>query len=134
MIYNKKNVFSAILILLAVAALPFLYNYAAGSKSALPVLEKPASSQQCVYAARKMRKEHMRLLVQWRDNVVRNGDRSTVKIDGRAYKKSLTETCLSCHQNKKNFCDRCHDYSAVKPACWNCHITKEATRARNRKN
>ena len=31
-------------------------------------------------------------------------------------------SCMSCHSNKDEFCDRCHDYLAVKPYCWECHV------------
>jgi len=29
---------------------------------------------------------------------------------------------MHCHSNKKKFCDECHNYMAVKPFCWDCHI------------
>ena len=36
---------------------------------------------------------------------------------------SLTGTCLQqCHVNKQEFCDRCHNYAAASPYCWDCHI------------
>jgi hypothetical protein len=38
---------------------------------------------------------------------------------------SLTNTCLDCHPNKDTFCDRCHNYMAVSPYCWDCHIVPE---------
>ena len=46
---------------------------------------------------------------------------SYVAFNGKVYEKSLTGTCLGCH-NKAEFCDRCHAYSGVSsPYCWNCH-------------
>jgi hypothetical protein len=68
-----------------------------------------------------MRKYHMKLLQQWCDAVVRDGDRIYVAQDGRRYEMSLSRTCLGCHSTKKGFCDRCHDYARVTPNCWNCH-------------
>jgi hypothetical protein len=35
---------------------------------------------------------------------------------------SLQNSCMKCHSNKKEFCDKCHNYVAVKPYCWSCHI------------
>jgi hypothetical protein len=35
---------------------------------------------------------------------------------------SLSNTCLDCHSNKAEFCDRCHNYASVSPYCWDCHI------------
>jgi hypothetical protein len=31
-------------------------------------------------------------------------------------------TCLGCHKNKSEFCDRCHSYSGVDPYCMDCHV------------
>jgi len=35
---------------------------------------------------------------------------------------SLQNGCMTCHSNKKKFCDECHNYMAVVPYCWDCHI------------
>jgi len=64
----------------------------------------------------------MDLLNQWRDDVVRRADRIHVGRDGKEYDKSLSRTCMSCHSNKTEFCDRCHNYAAVAPYCWECHV------------
>ncbi len=75
-----------------------------------------------------MRANHMRLLNDWRDLVVREGERTYTAADGKVYEISLTGTCLKCHSNKETFCDRCHDYAGVTPSCWNCHIIPEEVR------
>jgi len=75
-----------------------------------------------------MRTSHTALLVTWREDVVRRGDRGYVAYDGRHYEKSLTGTCLTCHDDKAKFCDRCHDYAGAKPNCWSCHIIPEEVR------
>ena len=63
----------------------------------------------------------------WRDEVLRDGDRKLVEVAGKKYEKSLMVGCLNCHQDKKKFCDECHTYAAVKPYCWDCHYPpKEA--------
>ena len=69
-----------------------------------------------------MRAEHMQILNNWRDAVVRDGDRDQIIISGQKYDKSLQNGCMKCHSNKKDFCDKCHNYVAVKPYCWDCHI------------
>ena len=69
-----------------------------------------------------MTAEHMQLLDQWRHNVVRNGQREFVNLEGKAFNMSLSNTCLDCHANKAEFCDRCHDYASVDVYCWDCHI------------
>ena len=64
----------------------------------------------------------MRLLDQWRHEVVRDGERYYTAGNGKIYYKSLQVTCMECHSNKSKFCDQCHDYMAVTPYCWDCHI------------
>ena len=75
-----------------------------------------------------MRREHMQLLARWRDDVVRRGQRVYVASDGRHFDKSLTGTCLGCHENKAAACDRCHAYLAVQPYCWECHVDPKGGR------
>ena len=65
------------------------------------------------------------LVDDWREAVVREGIRSYVGSDGREYEISLTETCLGCHSNKSEFCDKCHNYVGVRPDCWDCHNVPE---------
>ena len=72
-----------------------------------------------------MRNSHMDLLNTWRNSVVRENSRDYEATDGKVYRMSLTGTCLGCHTNKKEFCDRCHDYVSVAPDCWNCHVVPE---------
>jgi hypothetical protein len=69
-----------------------------------------------------MRAEHMQLLDLWRHSVVRNGKRVFVNTSGKEFNMSLSNTCLDCHSNKADFCDRCHTYASVEPYCWDCHI------------
>ena len=42
--------------------------------------------------------------------------------DAKRYEMSLQNTCMECHTSKKEFCDQCHDYMAVAPFCWDCHV------------
>jgi hypothetical protein len=72
----------------------------------------------------------MQLLVNWREQVVRQGDRTYRTSDGRVYEISLTGTCImKCHTVKADFCDRCHTYAAVKgPYCWDCHVDPKLVR------
>ncbi len=65
----------------------------------------------------------MVLLNEWRDDVLRNGDRVAVTVDGKEYRKGLQLACMQCHSNKEKFCDSCHEYASVKPYCWDCHLT-----------
>jgi hypothetical protein len=80
------------------------------------------AEKKCVESKSFMRAEHMVMLNDWRDLVVREGDRIYIANDGKEYVMSLQNTCMKCHSNKKKFCDECHNYLAVKPYCWDCHI------------
>jgi hypothetical protein len=69
-----------------------------------------------------MRAEHMQILDLWREVVVRGGQRTYTNPKGKEFVMSLSNTCLDCHSNKADFCDKCHNYASVRPYCWDCHI------------
>ena len=96
---------------------------ATSRNAALTVLtEKAKAAKECIRSTEYMTAEHMQLLDIWRDTVTRDGKRIYVNSKGRSYNMSLTKTCLDCHSNKAEFCDRCHNYASVDPFCWDCHI------------
>lgn len=108
-------------VMLGLLTFPIWYNSAAGTSSAAPELQKPVKGDRCIYPTEYMRASHMEVLVGWRDEVVRNGKR-LVTVDGRTYNMSLSGTCLDCHSDKAEFCDKCHNYAGVSPYCWDCHV------------
>ncbi len=91
------------------------------AQNAAPQLQLPPAGSTCVAPLDYMRTSHMRLLDQWRIDVVRKGIHQVHAPDGHVYEMSLSNTCLGCH-SRAQFCDRCHAYSGV-PAltCWKCH-------------
>jgi len=71
-----------------------------------------------------MRRNHMTMLKHQRGDTLRGGIRTG--------KYSLKE-CITCHASQTtgsvsgssaNFCQSCHDYSAVKIDCFECHANK----------
>ena len=126
--YNAGKIIPGLLVFLVLATAPIWYNLASGHEAVVPEIEKPTNATRCVAEVDFMRREHMQLLNDWRDEVVRAGERVYVSADGHHYEKSLTRTCLGCHQNKANSCDRCHDYLDVKPYCWECHVDPKGGR------
>jgi hypothetical protein len=108
---------------LAVITLPLWFNVAAGTTSKRPALTLPEGKDP-FGTAEYMRASHMNLLMTWRDEVVRGGERTVLGLDGKTYARSLTGTCMACHVSRAEFCDRCHDYAAVKPTCWECHLDR----------
>ena len=122
--YDARRVVPGLLVFLIVATLPIWVNAARGAEPSVPSIEKPAGTAACVLDQPTMRVEHMRLLMTWRDEVVRTGARMYVTADGRRIRKSLTGTCLGCHKDKAASCDRCHTYVNVHPYCFDCHADK----------
>lgn len=124
--HDSSKIIAGLLIFLALVTFPFYYNMGKAAAKPSPKLDTPVIQQmtekQCVEPKAFMRAEHMQLLNQWRDSVVRDGNRLYVSSTGKTYDMSLQNTCMHCHSNKKQFCDECHKYVAVKPYCWDCHI------------
>lgn len=125
-IYDGGKIFIGIIIFLSVATSPFLFNMGKATAKPDPKLDTPEiqkmEKKQCVEPKEFMRREHMKLLNEWRDSVVREGNMIYIGVGGEVYSMSLQSTCMKCHSNKKKFCDECHKYVAVKPYCWDCHI------------
>jgi hypothetical protein len=128
-LYHGKFIIPGLAVFLLLASFPILRGFS----GAQPPFQSPPNpkSERCIESGPFMRAHHMRLLKQWRDDVVRAGDRVYVAGDGRRWEKSLTRTCLGCHgQADKNghstsaatFCTECHIYVNAKPDCWNCHM------------
>jgi hypothetical protein len=118
---DRGLILSGLLLFLALVTLPVWYSVAAGTAPGRPALALPEGKDP-FGTVEEMRASHMRLLVAWRDAAVRGGERTVVGRDGKSYAKSLTGTCLGCHGRRADFCDRCHDYAAVRLACWDCHL------------
>ncbi|PIE57177.1 MAG: cytochrome C [Desulfobulbus propionicus] len=118
--YDRKKILVGLGIFVLLVTVPIWYNH--GDAGAAPEVELPENAEHCVLSAEEMRAKHMVLLNRWRDDVLRDGDRAGIEIDGKHYPKSLMLTCMGCHTSKVKFCDRCHEYVSVKPYCWDCHL------------
>ncbi|MFC2067569.1 sulfate reduction electron transfer complex DsrMKJOP subunit DsrJ [Chloroflexota bacterium] len=123
--YDAKYIIPGIIIFLCIVIFPILFSVGSGNAEYVPEPEIVTEEIQCVESAKYMRDNHTDLIIDWRESVVREGNRTYVASDGLEYDMSLTGTCLSCHANKSQFCDQCHDYAGVKPDCWSCHNIPE---------
>jgi hypothetical protein len=123
---DKAKIYGGVAIFLGIILFPVWYNSASGRSAYRPEIVIKTKSipgkDKCVMPVEYMRSSHMKLLNEWRETVVRSADRGYTSPDGRRFRRSLTETCMDCHSNKSSFCDRCHDYAALQPDCWNCHV------------
>jgi len=120
---DKGLIIAGLIIFFALLTSPFWYNLGKASVAPKPVLtQKAKDAKECVLPTDYMKAEHMQLLDIWRENVVRTGKRLYVNSSGKSFEMSLSNTCLDCHSNKADFCDKCHTYASVDPYCWDCHI------------
>jgi len=124
--YDSGKIITGLIIFVVLALFPVLYQtIVSGTDPAAPVpllTETAKTAVTCVESKEFMTTRHMKLLDQWRNEVVRDGERYYTSSSGKEYYKSLQVTCMNCHYNKVDFCDRCHNYMGVTPFCWDCHI------------
>ena len=117
-----------IIVFLALVLGPIAYNIFSGEAGEVPVLVvSEDAGPNCIEDKVWMKENHMQLLMDWRETVVREGNRmyKSTAFPDMEINMSLTSECLNCHANKSEFCDRCHNYLKVKPYCWDCHIVPE---------
>jgi len=123
----SKNTIVAGLAIFVIAVLsPFWFNMVTATQAAPKpeLLGKAATAKKCVFEKYDMRANHMSLLDEWRDSVVRDADRKYTAENGMTFNMSLStgeSSCLGCHEDKAKFCDSCHTYASVDPYCWECH-------------
>lgn len=123
---DKGKIIAGLIVFFVILSFPFLYNRGAASPAPeLELTKKAKEAKTCVAETEYMRKNHMQVLDTWRDTVVRDGKRIYVSAQGKEYVASLSDTCMDCHSNKAEFCDRCHNYASVTPYCWDCHTYPE---------
>ena len=123
------KIISGAVVFVVLITFSFWYGKEKISPPPAPELNTPAIAQMkeklCVEDTAFMKTDHMKLLSAWRDSVTREGNRLYTAKSGTVYKMSLSGTCLQCHSNKEQFCDRCHNSVAVKPNCYSCHAIPE---------
>ena len=136
---DKPVIIVGLAIALIILTFPFWYSVTAGAPGTPPDLTVPDGK--CVMDTEYMRAHHMDLLDEWRDAVVRKGEKTYhSETLGKDVEMSLTKTCLlECHatndvgekasvqldlspSNRDMFCHQCHDYAGVQPSCWDCHL------------
>jgi len=125
--YNGGKIIAGLIIFVGLFTFPIFYNMGKTAEAPKPNIDTPEinkmEKKQCVESKEWMKANHMQMLDQWRDSVLRDGNLEYVSnTDGKKYIMSLQNTCMRCHSNKKEFCDKCHTYANVTPYCWTCHI------------
>jgi len=122
--YDAGKIIVGLVVFVLLAVSPLLFNMLTEEGPEAPEIGYPTNgSTECVEAKDYMIPNHMDLLNEWRDEVVREGQRDYVSSsNGKTFDMSLSRTCMDCHSNKAEFCDACHTYLAVSPYCWDCHV------------
>ncbi len=126
---DKKLIIAGLVVFCVLAILPFILSFGKAAPAPEPELTAKAKiAGYCVLPKKEMKVEHMKILDEWRENVVRQDTRIYVSSIGKEFNMSLSSgdnSCIGCHSNKAQFCDRCHDYASVRPYCWDCHNEPE---------
>ena len=127
--YDRGKILIGLIIGIGLLLFPVLYTAGKAAKAPTPELTAEAkAAKSCIEPTAFMRTQHMKILDTWRNDVVRDNNRLFTSSTGKIYDMSLENTCMSCHSNKSQFCDQCHNYVGVTPFCWNCHLApKENT-------
>ncbi len=127
--YNSKAVYIGIVVFLVVCTSPFWAGIGSGDyKKPEITLPEEAKGRECVEPVAFMRAEHMQLLNEWRDQALRHDTRVYESSTGKKWEISLQNTCLKCHDNYEQFCDKCHVTNNVDPYCWTCHILPKGSK------
>lgn len=121
--YDGGKIVTGLVLFIGFVTYPIWHSV--GRANAIPELKKPVLEKKCIEPATSMRASHMQILDDWRNTVVRDGERTLVEVGGKKYDKSLQNSCMKCHTSKKEFCDKCHTYAGVNPYCWTCHVQPE---------
>ncbi len=119
--FNAKYIWPGIVLFVVLFTAPFWLN--ANTKTYVrPEIALPEKGAECIEPRAFMAAEHMQLLDTWRDMALREEKRVYVSSSGKEWAISLQNTCMTCHSNKVDFCDKCHDSNSVDPYCWDCHV------------
>ncbi|MCP4599470.1 MAG: hypothetical protein GY847_02855 [Proteobacteria bacterium] len=120
--YDGGKIITGMIIFIALVTFPLWYTAASGQGGYKPEPKAPLAEKKCVESKEYMNAWHMDMLDTWRDEAVRDGNRTYTASDGKEHSKSLSLTCMKCHDDKEKFCDQCHNYIGVSPYCWDCHV------------
>jgi hypothetical protein len=105
------TIFAVIILLPVALSLAGFVTFRADETPEL-FLEAPNPEwKNCLRDAAFMRFQHMDLLKEVRSDVIRRGLKGGITL----------ARCGDCHQNRDQFCDKCHEAASVLLDCWGCH-------------
>ncbi|BCS89438.1 sulfate reduction electron transfer complex DsrMKJOP subunit DsrJ [Pseudodesulfovibrio sediminis] len=122
---NGFPIVAGLVIFIGLLCAPFVMGKVVTHEYKAPEIKMPVGEKECIESKEFMREQHMQLLNQWRDWALRDGKRTYTNHAGKEFTISLQNTCMKCHNNKADFCDKCHTDAGVSPYCWDCHVQPE---------
>ncbi len=127
--YNAKFIVVGIIVFAVLFSTPFwIGGTDSGDPYKRPEVVLPKNEKECVEPVAYMRAEHMQLLNEWRDQALREENRTYISSTGKKWEISLQNTCMKCHTNYEDFCQKCHVSNSVYPYCWTCHIIPKGSK------
>lgn len=116
---------------ITLALLPMAAPPACAAEAWVPLPKLPkAKGEQCVAPVEEMRRFHMQYLTHQRDRTMRQGIRG---------EKFSLRQCVECHSSPdpeaggeetvRPFCAGCHEFTAVRIDCFECHTAKREKKA-----
>ena len=118
---HQKNAGRFVAAAVFIILVPFVYGLVrpvttSGEADARLFLERPDEEhEECVRETTYMRFQHMELLKQVREDVIRHGIRGEITLSG----------CRECHTSRERFCNKCHDAASLILDCFGCHYYPE---------
>jgi len=106
--YNGGKILIGLIIFVGLVTFPFLYGGVKATAKPDPKIDTPEilkmteKERKCVESKAFMKKEHMQLLNDWRDWVVRDGNTIYTNAEGKTFTMSLQNTCMKCHSNSQS--------------------------------
>ena len=119
--YKGGRIIASLIIFVGLFTIPFFYNM--GKANAGPEIDaQQLANLQSIEPSINMLADHPQLFNQWRNQFVQNGQTVYINSEGKAIDINL-EKLVGDPTNQ--FCVSCHNYTAVKPTCWDCHSGPE---------
>lgn len=115
--YKGGRIIASLIIFVGLFTIPFFYNM--GKANAGPEIDaQKLAEMQSIEPGINMIANHPQLFNQWRDEFVRNGQTVYINSQGKAIDINIERLV---GDSSSQFCVSCHNYTAVKPTCWDCH-------------
>ena len=132
---NDRKRRLAVVVPVVIIVLPLIYSVGAWAVSLAgadePFLEMPDPQfTECVRDTEYMRFSHMTLLMNARDEAIRDGNRGDIGLSRLKPEAGVITAssgnpdrtyCSDCHTSRENFCNQCHNAVNLYLDCFSCH-------------